>query len=124
MGGLITIFLIFLICIVLFCFWPQRRAIILEGILIGVISGVLIAFITDSNFRASTIGPIKSWTNKTYSSNDWTDIKVIRQDKDLAEVEATNVISGDTVTFKHSALEKLPADLRWDVKTKNKLKLL
>ena len=107
----------------LLIFWKQRRIIIVEGILIGVISGTLISYITDVNFQASINGPISSFFKKVYSSKSWTNIRVVRMEKAMLKVDATNIVSGDTVTIENT-LNNLPADLRWDIETKEKLNQL
>ncbi len=97
---------------------------IIEGIIIGVVSGLILSYSTDVNFQAKIHFPfikIAQIFNSQvrYVSKNWADIEVnqYNQGTDIVSVEATNIASGVTVKIVDKPLGSLPADLRYDIKT-------
>lgn len=50
---------VIIILSIMFWKWEARREIILEGVIIGVIGGILISFITDADYRRSVVEPMR-----------------------------------------------------------------
>jgi hypothetical protein len=116
---LFVIFIIFLFCII---FKPKSRRVIFEGIIIGIISGVVISFATDANYRASIYGPFIMLgravdKNLRYASKNWGGIKATQVSDGVVNVSATNIVTGSVVNFTKTPLSKLPFDLRYAVAT-------
>lgn len=101
-----------------------NKDILIEGLVIGIISGIFISYATDTNYRATIHGPVVKyvkWVNNNarYSSQDWTDIKITKTGNVISFVSAKNIASGNTVEFTSDFKSKLPADLRYDILTNN-----
>lgn len=114
--------ILIIFCLLFLCIEKKivNKAIVIEGVIIGVVSGLILSFITDGNFRASMIGPVvkiakKVNINLRYVSKNWTNIKVSEPENGIFDVSAVNTVSGSTVKFTNTAINKLPADLRYDV---------
>ena len=119
-------FCVLIIIISLICGVIQKRTIV-EGIIIGLLSGLLISFFTDANIRAEVAGPIIKCAKKInkqlkYSSQNWTNISTNLVNDGFLNVSATNIASGVTVTFNNEPLTSLPADLRYDIATGDTVK--
>lgn len=120
----IWLFLIIVACLIIVL--KQKKIIsinaIMEGIMIGVISGVIISFVTEGNFRANVLSPViklaKLFNMKVrYISKDWINIRVKEVGRGVYDVDATNIATGSVVEFKKSPISVLPPDLRYDIAT-------
>lgn len=94
----------------------------MEGIIIGVVSGVIISYVTNGDFRATVHSPIiklgKLLNFKVrYISKNWTNIKVKEIENGIYDVDATNIVTGSIVKFEKSPISTLPPDLRYDIAT-------
>lgn len=104
------------------CFLKNRRQIIAEGIIIGVVSGICISYVTDVNFQARVNGPfykVAHTFNKKirYISNAWANIKIEKLSGNKYTVRATNTVSGNTVEFTNVHVNTIPASLRYQIVT-------
>lgn len=104
-------------------FIKDNKAIV-EGIVIGVVSGLILSYVTDVNFQAKINLPFikigKLFNSKVqYVSKNWADIKINQYNNEtgIVSVEATNIASGVTVKIADKPLGSLPADLRYDIET-------
>ena len=101
---------------------------IIEGIIIGLVSGICLSFATDINYRAELSGPwiklTKMMVNKNikYVSKNWANINTVKKNDLIYDVTATNIVSGVTVKFDNIELSKLPADLRYDITSRDSVK--
>lgn len=120
----IWLFLIIVACLIIVL--KQKKIIsinaIMEGIMIGVISGLIISFVTEGNFRANILSPViklaKLFNMKVrYISKDWINIRVKEVGRGVYDVDATNIATGSVVKFEKSPISVLPPDLRYDIAT-------
>ena len=99
------------------------EGIIIQGVIIGIVAGVMGSYITNVNFRTEIDGPMVLALNKllkvnmTLPSQEYINIKVAKLNNGTYDVDATNSVSGDTVNFRSEPLNKLPADLRYSIAT-------
>lgn len=124
----IIVYLILIILIIAIYFILKNKITdkkpIIEGIIIGVVSGFILSYSTDVNFQAKIHFPFikiaQIFNNQVrYVSKNWADIEVSQYDQktDIVSVEATNIASGVTVKIADKPLGSLPADLRYDIET-------
>jgi hypothetical protein len=122
---MILIFLIIIIIIVVFLiiFKKVNSNTVLEGVIIGIISGFIISLITDGNFRANMFNSVTSLLHiKTrYISQNWRDIQSEKVGSGAYNVKAFNVNTGAKIEVTNVPLSELPADLRYDITTKEPL---
>ena len=125
--NLIFCFIILVITIRLI-FAQKYRVLVIEGILIGLVSGIFTSYTTSDDYRASINGPViqivKTINNSIkYKSGAWTNIEVTHYDPktDIISIDATKIDTGITVRIENQPLSKLPADLRYDVATGDSL---
>lgn len=118
----LSVLIIIILFIVTYYFWKDRRQILLEGVIIGIISGICISYLTDADFQANVNGPLINLArvfnkNVRYISNAWTNIKIEKLKDDRYNVEATNTVSGNTVEFTNVHVTTIPASLRYQIIT-------
>ena len=121
---MLFLLVLFIIGIVIFLMMKNKidKRIVVEGVIIGVVSGLIISYITDVNFQANVNGPVIKIArvfNKQlrYVSKEWGNIKAEVVNDNMVSVSASNIASGVTVTYQNTPLSKLPADLRYAVST-------
>jgi len=99
-----------------------RTSLTMLGIIIGIVSGVCISYLTDANFQASVNGPFFKLAhnfNKSvkYINKAWINISVEKMQGDRYNIRATSTNSGNTVEFNNVHISTLPASLRYQVIT-------
>lgn len=119
---MLAVIIIVMLIGIAWCAWEERRQIILEGIIIGIVSGVSISCLTDANFQASIYGPFVNLAHKLnqnvkYISKTWADVKAEALTGDRYNVSAVNIASGNTVKLINVHTSAMPASLRYQVLT-------
>ncbi len=89
---------------------------IVQGALIGVISGMILAFFTNGDYRAGLLAPVLPFINQRYSSDIYTNIKSRPDEHGKYDVEATNILTGIPVKFEGVSLNDLPANIRYSIR--------
>ena len=104
-------------------YWGRKKKkmeILIEGLVIGVVTGICVSFITDVDFRAKIIGPVIMIAHKVdssikYDSNNWMNIEATQTGKDSYVVSAKNINTGTTIKFPVDNVSRLPADLKYSI---------
>ncbi|MFC1577203.1 hypothetical protein ACFL42_03165 [Candidatus Omnitrophota bacterium] len=118
---MIPMLIIVLVIIVFYC-WKDRRQMILEGVIIGVIAGICISYLTDADYRATVNGPLINIVRKykidwKYTSKDWSISKAEKVGDGRYDLKATNIATGNTVVLNNKSISNLPPDLKYGVET-------
>ena len=117
--------------IVLVIKFKVGHKIVIEGLIIGVVTGIVLALITNVDYRAALGRPIVEFfrftripkvlkINTEYISTEWVDITEPRliedkEGREEYEFKATNVVTGNTVSFRTNDFDDVPPDLKYTI---------